>query len=102
LIKKNGYIHVDNDTALNYACESGHLYIVEYLIESGANIHAKEDYCLVSACYHKRYDVIKCLLEKGADIHIFGSKYMEELYNSTYINFICISYLYTNTSLVTT
>ena len=55
--------------ALKLVAEYGHLDIVKYLIERGADIHTCDDYSLriASCCGHLK--VVQYLIENGADIH---------------------------------
>ena len=57
------------DHPLHYACENGHLPVVQYLIEKGANIEAKDwkEKHLHLASIFERTDVLKYLVSKGAN-----------------------------------
>ena len=58
-------------TPLHYACEFGHLLIVEYLISKGADIEAKDIYYwtpLHFACKEDHLEIVEYLISKGADI----------------------------------
>lgn len=49
----------------------GHLEIVKYLRERGANIEARDDFgntALIQASFKGRFEVVKYLIEKGANI----------------------------------
>ena len=59
----------DNDDALRQASRNGHLEIVKYLIENGANIHAENDYALRWASNEGHLEVVKYLIKKGTDVH---------------------------------
>ena len=50
-------IHANNDQALYWASYNGHLAVVKYLIEHGADIHVHNDYALHNG--HK--DVVEYL-----------------------------------------
>jgi ankyrin repeat protein len=54
--------------ALRFSSENGHLDMVKYLVEHGADIHAKEDYALRWASLTGRLKVVIYLVEHGADI----------------------------------
>lgn len=58
------------DIALKEASLFGHLEIVKYLIEKGANIQANNNLALRMAVMNKHLDIVKYLIENGADIHI--------------------------------
>ena len=49
------------------ACENGHIDIVKYLVEQGADIHAESDKALVLASQFNHFEVVKYLVENGAD-----------------------------------
>ena len=59
----------DKDLALKAASLRGHLEIVKYLVENGADIHAEKDVALRSASFKGHLDIVKFLVENGADIH---------------------------------
>ncbi len=55
--------------ALYSAAQRGHLDIVRYLVDNGANVHIKDGLPLLyEAVEHCRLDVVKYLLSKGARI----------------------------------
>jgi len=45
--------------------EYGHLKIVKYLVEHGANIHAKDDEALKKSAYQGHLEVVKYLVKNG-------------------------------------
>ncbi len=54
---------------------AGHLDIVKYLVEKGADIHAPNDLAppdraLRQAAHNGHLDVVKYLVDKGSDIHV--------------------------------
>ena len=65
-------------TPLHYACEEGHLTIVEYLISKGANINAKDengDYVIHYASKEGLLPIVQNLIEQqNIDIDIKGYK----------------------------
>jgi ankyrin repeat protein len=69
LVENGADIHAINDRPLRSASKHGYLEIVKYLVENGANIHAKDDEALTLASYNGRLNVVKYLIEKGANIH---------------------------------
>jgi len=64
-----------NETALMGACEGGHVKIVSYLLEKGADVNAKQ-HCyncqgvtaLMKAGNQGHTEIVKILLENGADV----------------------------------
>lgn len=54
-------IHTDDDSALRFAARYGHIDIVKYLIEIGANPYAMNNDALNWAKYNKHYEVEKYL-----------------------------------------
>jgi len=57
-----------NDNALEYASRFGHLSVVKYLVEKGADMKAINR-ALMIACYRGHLPVTQYLVEQGADIH---------------------------------
>ena len=56
---------------LHFACEKGHLPLVQYLLEKGANIEAKnkfEETPLHIACQYGQLPVVQYFIEKGVNI----------------------------------
>ncbi len=50
--------------ALGLAAHSGHLDVVKYLVERGANIHARDDWSLGWAAQNGHISVVHYFLEK--------------------------------------
>ena len=55
--------------SLRAASSNGHLEVVKYLVEQGADIHANDDLSLISASNNGHLELVKYLVEQGADIH---------------------------------
>jgi len=66
--------NIDIDRLFIVASHYGHLNLVEYFIQQGANIDAEDEYqrsALSWASYADRTDVARYLIEKGADVETF-------------------------------
>lgn len=53
------------DGALRLASKWGHLKVVKYLVENGADIHAAYDVPMRAALKYERLDVVKYLTDRG-------------------------------------
>ena len=56
---------------LKSACEEGHLDVVKYLVQNGANIRANDDWVLNIASEHGHLEIVKYLVDgvfEGADV----------------------------------
>ena len=61
--------YANDDDALRWASENGHVEIVKLLLKRGANVHAENDYALRWASVNGHIKVIELLLNNGADVH---------------------------------
>ncbi|VVC27339.1 Ankyrin repeat-containing domain,Ankyrin repeat [Cinara cedri] len=87
LTRENGNWDVNNvsngRTMLHKACDFGHLDIVEYLIQNGADINKKDNFGitpLLCALWENHLSVAKYLIDKGATTTFLtpeGLKYYE-------------------------
>merc|ERR1711988_543390 len=62
----------ESTSSLILACNGGHLEVVKYLVEKGADVHARDslhDSTLMVACKVGHLELTKYLVEKGVDIH---------------------------------
>ncbi|XP_015374244.1 PREDICTED: myotrophin-like [Diuraphis noxia] len=81
-------------TMLHKACDYGHLDIVEYLIQNGADINKKDNFGitpLLCALWENHFKVAKYLIEKGAITNLLtpqGLKYYECIEDSEMINLL--------------
>ena len=50
---------------LHHGAENGHLEVVKYLVENGADIHANNDHALRWSARFGHLEVVKYLIEKG-------------------------------------
>ena len=71
MVSKGANILARNDVALRWASKNGHLEIVKYLVEQGADIHTQIDVndALIKAILNGHLEVVRYLIEHGADIH---------------------------------
>jgi ankyrin repeat protein len=79
IIKNNGDIHANNESALIWASMYGHISVVECLIKYGAaegwshlgdaDIHAKDDLAICVASENGHLNIVKCLISHGANIN---------------------------------
>jgi ankyrin repeat protein len=60
----------DKDEALKYAVIYGHLEIVKYLIEKGADVDSNDGYALCQYAKNGDFDMIKYLIEHNANVNI--------------------------------
>jgi hypothetical protein len=65
LVEHGADIHKNDDEALSVSAGNGHLDIVKYLLEKGANLNAEENYALQSSVENGHIDIIKFLFEYG-------------------------------------
>lgn len=71
LIKAGADIELGASTPLMEAAQEGHLELVRYLLQAGANVHAQTqtgDTALAYACENGHTDVADLLLEYNADL----------------------------------
>jgi ankyrin repeat protein len=82
LLKEGADIHDDNDNALRWACNNGHLEVVKLLLENGADVHADNDDSLRLASKRGYLKIVKLLIQHGADInkgYRFSHTYLPEI-----------------------
>lgn len=58
-------IHAKDDSALGEALNCGHLEVVKYLVEQGADIDAKKRTALENSAADGQLEMVKYLLEQG-------------------------------------
>ena len=61
LIEQGANVHAEDDYAIGYAAENGHLEIVKYLVSQGANIHVQNDYAFKYAAENGHLEIVKYL-----------------------------------------
>jgi len=62
-------IHTWDDLAFRWSCENGHLEVAQWLHSQGANIHAVNDYAFRRSCENSHLEVVQWLHSQGANIH---------------------------------
>jgi ankyrin repeat protein len=67
-LKRLWNLHGHDELLLKYSVEQGHIDVVKFLLESGANVHAENGYCLNVAKRDKKVEIIKLLLDYNADV----------------------------------
>ena len=67
-------IHANNEYALRYASENGHLFVVQFLVSEGADIHVDNEYALRYASRKGHLSVVQFLVSEGANIHAIKRK----------------------------
>ena len=68
LVEKGADIHALNDCALQWSAMSNHLHIVKYLVAQGASIHADDDNAARTSAHNGHLEVVKFLVENGANV----------------------------------
>lgn len=68
LVEKGADVYDDKNVAVGYASMRGHLDVVKYLVENGADIRDNDDWALIRASQFGQIDVVKYLVENGADV----------------------------------
>ena len=64
-----------NQTPIRFACKTGNIELVEYLINNGAKIEDNPDdgiTPLIQASRSNHYDLVKFLIEKGANVNAYA------------------------------
>ena len=69
LVEQGADIHYNQSQALPLASENGHLTIVKYLVEHGAKVKSNNSEALMFASFNGHLSVVKYLVEQGSDIH---------------------------------
>jgi len=69
LVEEGADIHANDDLALRWAAENGHLDVVKFLVKEGADIHVFDELALRWAAENGHLDIVKFLVSKGANIH---------------------------------
>jgi len=61
IVRQGADIHADDDLALQWAAENGHLEVVKYLVDQGTDIHADSDHALQLAAENGHMEVVEYL-----------------------------------------
>ena len=65
--------HFGQMTALHIATEIGHVDVIRYLVEQGADVEKMTGSCftpLMIASLYEQFDAAQCLLQEGADVNM--------------------------------
>ncbi len=97
--EENLDITIYDNKALILATTFGHLDMIKYLVENGANIKVQNNIVLNEAVRKGRLDIIKYLMEQGIDITVDDNKalYWAASYNHAEI----VKYLLENSATTT-
>ena len=69
LVDHGANIHAKDDNSLRWASENGHLDVVKYLVEHGANVNGLDDQALRWASNNGKIEIVKYLVDHGANVH---------------------------------
>ena len=69
LVDHGANLNVEDDNSLQWASSKGHLKVVEYLVDHGANVNAQDDYALILASKNGHLDVVEYLVDHGANVN---------------------------------
>ena len=69
LIEQGADVRAGNDYALKLASENGYLEVVKYLVKQGADVRAEDDFALGFASSNGHLEVVKYLVKQGADVN---------------------------------
>jgi ankyrin repeat protein len=73
LVANGGVPTCEFNYPVRVAAENGHLEVVIYLCNAGADIHVKNDRGVYWAYLHNHFEIVKYLMEKGAIINFMTS-----------------------------
>ncbi|BCS83632.1 ankyrin containing protein [Cotonvirus japonicus] len=68
LVEKGADIQADDNLAVRWASRKGHLEVVRFLVKNGANIQADDNLAIKWASLYGHLEVVRFLVEKGANI----------------------------------
>ena len=74
LVSQGADVTADDNYAVQLASENGHLEIVKYLVRHGADVTANNNYAVVWASTNGYLEVVKYLVSQGANV-ISGDNY---------------------------
>ncbi len=63
-------VTADNNYAIRWASEYGHLKVVKYLVSQGADVTVVDDYAVRMASENGHLKVVKYLISQGADLTV--------------------------------
>ena len=67
LVENGADFRVLDNRAVRHASVNGHIEVVKYLVEKGADFRARDNHAVTAASANGHLEVVKYLVEKGAD-----------------------------------
>jgi homotetrameric cytidine deaminase len=69
LVDHGANVHSWDDCALKLSATYGHLHVVKFLVECDTDVHVQGNFALRYSAYHGHLGVVKFLVECGADVY---------------------------------
>ena len=68
LIEHGADVHADDDAALQFACDGGHVNLVKLLIQHGANVQARSNAAVQNIHRNPYVSILQLLIKNGAQM----------------------------------